>query len=114
MPSFGGYELLVVMLAALIILGPTKLPELARTLGLWFGRIRRTYHNFKLEFEREVGMDEVRQQLHNEKIMAEMKSLENETNSILDETDSAIQAANSAISDETSDVLRPSKSNSVG
>lgn len=102
------------MLAALIILGPTKLPELARTLGLWLGRIRRTYHNFKLEFEREVGMDEVRQQLHNEKIMAEMKSLENEANSILDETDSAIQAASSAVSDETSDVLRPTKSNSAG
>ncbi|MYF03076.1 MAG: twin-arginine translocase subunit TatB [Gammaproteobacteria bacterium] len=114
MPSFGGYEILVVMLAALIILGPTKLPELARTLGLWFGRIRRTFNNFKLEFEREVGMDEIRQQLHNEKIMAEMKALENDANSILNETDSAIQAASSTGSDETDDVLRATKSNSAG
>ena len=102
------------MLAALIILGPTKLPELARTLGLWFGRIRRTFNNFKLEFEREVGMDEIRQQLHNEKIMAEMKSLEHEANSILSETDSAIRAASPSDSDETNDVLRSTKSNTIG
>lgn len=114
MPSFGGWEILVVVLAALIILGPTKLPELARTLGLWFGRIRRTYNNFKLEFEREVGMDEIRQQLHNEQIMAEMKSLESDAHSILNEADSAVQATDSALSDETNETLRPTKSKSVG
>lgn len=114
MPSFGGWEILVVVLAALIILGPTKLPELARTLGLWFGRIRRTYNNFKLEFEREVGMDEIRQQLHNEQIMAEMKSLESEAHTILNEADSAVQATDSTLSDETDETLRHTKSKSVG
>ncbi|MYD44759.1 MAG: twin-arginine translocase subunit TatB [Gammaproteobacteria bacterium] len=114
MPSFGGWEILVVVLAALIILGPTKLPELARTLGLWFGRIRRTFNNFKLEFEREVGMDEIRQQLHNEKIMAEMKSLENEANSILNEADTAVKATTTALADETNEVLQPKKSKTAG
>lgn len=114
MPSFGGWEIIVVALAALIILGPTKLPELARTLALWFGRIRRTYNNFKLEFEREVGMEEIRQQLHNEKIMAEMKSLENEAHSILNEADSAVKATTSTLANETNEVLRPKKSNTTG
>lgn len=114
MPSFGGWEILVVVLAALVVLGPTKLPELARTIGLWLGRIRRMYNNFKLEFEREVGMDEIRQQLHNEQIMAEMKSVEAETRSILNETDSAIRATSSTQSDESENALQPTKSKSIG
>ena len=111
MPSFGGWEILVVVLAALIILGPSKLPEIARTLALWMGRIRRVFNNFKLELEREVGMDEIRQQLHNEQIMAEMKSLETETRSILTEADNAVQATSSKQSDTNNDTLQSTKSN---
>ena len=114
MPSFGGWEILVVVLAALIILGPSKLPEIARTLALWVGRIRRVFNNFKLELEREVGMDEIRQQLHNEQIMAEMKSLETETRSILNEADDAAQAASSKKSDANRDTLQPTRSNPIG
>lgn len=114
MPSFGGWEILVVVLAALVVLGPTKLPELARTLALWLGRIRRMYNNFKLEFEREVGMDDIRQQLHNEQIMAEMKSIETETRTILDETDSAIRSTSSSLADDADAALPSQKSNSIG
>ena len=112
--EFGGLEFLIVGLAVLLILGPTKLPELARTLGLWLGRIRRVYNNFKLEVEREVGMDEVRQQLHNEQIMAEMKSIERETHSILKETDTSIRSTTSDSSAGERDELQPAKSNPVG
>ncbi|MFZ5864161.1 MAG: Sec-independent protein translocase protein TatB [Nitrospirota bacterium] len=34
-------ELLVILLIALIVLGPQRLPELARTAGKWFGAIKR-------------------------------------------------------------------------
>ena len=114
MPSFGGWEILVVVLAALVVLGPTKLPELARTLALWLGRIRRMYNNFKLEFEREVGMDDIRQQLHNEQIMAEMKSIETETRTILDETDSAIRSTSSTHAGDADAPLQSKKSDSIG
>ena len=114
MPSFGGWEILIVVLAALIILGPSKLPEIARTLALWIGRIRRMFNNFKLELEREVGMDEIRQQLHNEQIMAEMKSLETETRSILNEADTAIRAESSAQSNANIDTLKSPSSNPIG
>ncbi len=83
--EFGGIEFLVVLLVGLVILGPTQLPTVARTVGLWGGRLRRAYHNLRQEVEREVGMDEVRRQLHNEQIMAEMKAIEKESNSILEE-----------------------------
>ena len=83
MLDLGGMEITLILMLAIVVLGPTKLPQVARTLGLWMGRLRRMYNNFKLELDREVGMDDVRRQLHNEQIMSEMKDLEKETKSIL-------------------------------
>lgn len=90
MPEFGGLEIFVVVCLTLIFLGPSHLPRVVRTLGLWIGRLRRVFRDFTREVEREVGMDEVRQQLHNEQIMAEMKAIEDTTNSIVSDTQSAL------------------------
>ena len=71
-------EFFLFAIIALIILGPSRLPQAIRTMSLWLGRIRRTYNNIRLEIDQEVGIDEVRRQLHNEQILAEMKDLEQE------------------------------------
>lgn len=71
-------ELLLVAAVALIVIGPDRLPEVLRTFGLWFGRMRRSFLSVKTEIEREIGMDEVRRQLHNEAVMEEMKRIEKE------------------------------------
>jgi len=71
-----------VSVVALLVLGPERLPETLRTLGLWFGRMRRSFSAVKVEIEREIGMDEVRRQLHNEAILEEMRELESNVNSI--------------------------------
>lgn len=91
MLDIGWLELLLVFVLLLVVLGPARLPEVARTMGLWLGRLRRMYNNFKLEMEREVGMDDVRRQLHNEQIMSEMKALEQETKSILSDSQDALE-----------------------
>lgn len=74
--DIGFPELLIVALIALVVLGPKRLPEAMRTLGLIFERMRRTYLSARAEIEREIGMDEVRRELHNESIMKEFKSIE--------------------------------------
>lgn len=90
MLDIGWLELLVIFVLLLVVLGPARLPEVARSMGLWLGRLRRMYNNFKLEMEREIGMDDIRRQLHNEQVMSEMKTLEQETKSILSDTQSAL------------------------
>ncbi|MGV6807241.1 MAG: Sec-independent protein translocase protein TatB [bacterium] len=65
--SFG--ELLLVALIGLIVIGPNRLPETIRTVGLWVGRLKRAFGRIRGEMEREFGMDEVRRQLHNEDVM---------------------------------------------
>ena len=76
--DIGFPELLLVAIVGLLVIGPNRLPEALRTLGLWLGRMRRSFNTVKAEIEKEVGMDEVRRQLHNEAVMDEMKRIERE------------------------------------
>lgn len=65
----GFSELLLVGLVALLVLGPERLPVAARMAGLWIGRLKRSFNSLKTEVERELGADEIRRQLHNERIL---------------------------------------------
>ncbi|MCJ8168295.1 Sec-independent protein translocase protein TatB [Atopomonas sediminilitoris] len=65
----GFSELLLIAVLALIVLGPERLPVAARMLGLWVGRLKRSFNSVKAEVEREIGADEIRRQLHNERIL---------------------------------------------
>ena len=69
-------ELVVIGVIALLVLGPDRLPGALRTLGLWVGRISRTFSAMKAEIKREVGLDDIRQQLHDEAVTDELKGLE--------------------------------------
>jgi sec-independent protein translocase protein TatB len=71
--DIGFPELVVVSVVALLVIGPKKLPETIRTISLWTGRIQRSFASIRREIESEVGADEIRQQLHNEGIMKELK-----------------------------------------
>lgn len=74
--DIGLLELLLLSIVVLLVVGPKRLPETLRTLGLWIGRLRRSFTRVKAEVEREIGMDDVRRQLHNEAIMEQMKEIE--------------------------------------
>jgi len=76
--DIGFTELLLVGLVALVVLGPERLPGAVRTASLWIGRIKRSFNSIKAEVEREIGADEIRRQLHNERILElerEMKAM---------------------------------------
>ncbi len=76
--DIGFPELMLVAVVGLLVIGPDRLPAALRTLGLWLGRARRSFATVKAEVEKEIGMDEVRRQLHNEAVMDEMKRIERE------------------------------------
>ncbi len=108
--DIGFPELMIVSVVALLVLGPERLPVALRTLGLWFGRMRRSFSAVKVEIEREIGMDEVRRQLHNEAILDQMRSLETEVNSIGKEvTEHATEAIDATANDITAS--KPTASN---
>ena len=60
--SIGTTELLVILVVALIIFGPRKLPEMGRMLGKSLGEFKRASDDFKRTWEREVETERVEQQ----------------------------------------------------
>ena len=99
--DLGFPEFFIAALVALVVLGPQRLPGALRTLGLWLGRFRRAYYNVKTEVEREIGMDEVRRQLHNEQVMADVKRVEREVRAMGQELEGDANAALDAPVGET-------------
>lgn len=67
--DIGFSELLVCLVVALVVIGPERLPETVRTVGLWIGRLKRSLRETRSEIERQIGADDIRRQLHNEEIM---------------------------------------------
>ena len=88
--DIGFPELVLIAIVGLLVIGPERLPEVLRTLGLWLGRMRRSFVTVKAEIEKEIGMDEVRRQLHNEAIMEEMKRIESEVKKTADMAQSSL------------------------
>ncbi|NOX51769.1 MAG: twin-arginine translocase subunit TatB [Gammaproteobacteria bacterium] len=82
--DIGGFELMLIAIVGLLVIGPKRLPETLRTMGLWMGRIRRSFSTVKSEIEKEIGMDEIRRQLHNEAVMEEMKHIERQVKGSVD------------------------------
>ena len=80
--DIGFSEILIVATLTLIIMGPKRLPETVKTVTLWLGRIRNFINSAKVDIENEVGIDEIKKQLHNEKIMNEIEKSKRELNSI--------------------------------
>ena len=77
----GFTEMLVVAIIALLVLGPERLPGAVRTAGLTIGRIKRGFADVRNQVERELGTDELRQQLHNERNMADLAKKDKEVDS---------------------------------
>lgn len=56
--NIGFPELLLILVVALLVIGPSKLPELARTMGKAFGQFRRMADDVRDTFERETSLEE--------------------------------------------------------
>lgn len=82
--DIGFLELLVIALITLIVMGPERLPEAIRTISLWFGRLKQLLAKTRQEIENEVGMDDIRHQLHNEQVLKELGEQKDQLKQSLD------------------------------
>jgi sec-independent protein translocase protein TatB len=81
--DIGFWELLVIGVVALLVIGPERLPKVARTAGLWLGRARRFVSSVKADIDREIAAEELKKVLAKQ---AESSGL----HEILDETRKSI------------------------
>ena len=58
--DFGFSELLVIAIVALVVIGPERLPKVARTAGHLLGRLQRYVSDVKSDINREMQLDELK------------------------------------------------------
>ena len=56
--SIGGPELIVILVVALLIFGPRKLPQIGRTLGKGLAELRRASTDLKSTLDREIRLED--------------------------------------------------------
>ncbi len=70
--DIGFSELLLCFLVALVVLGPERLPKLARTVGRWSGQAKVYMRNLTTELDRESRLMELKKQVEEaQKLLSE-------------------------------------------
>ena len=110
--DIGFSELMVIAVVALIVIGPERLPKVARTVGLLFGRMQRYVNDVKADISREMALDDLRKLQANiqdtansleQSMKQEVGAVESDLNKIAGDTQAAV--APSASPAETAEAL---------
>jgi sec-independent protein translocase protein TatB len=103
--DIGASEILVIGVVALIVIGPERLPRVAKTLGLLFGRMQRYVGEVKADINREIELDELR------KLKATMqdaaRTIEQTVSTQVNYIDSEVKQAGSEIKKEVETAVAP-------
>ena len=85
----GFWEILLILILALVVIGPERLPGAARTAGLWVGKARRYIEGVKSDVEQEFDVSEFKRIVHNQEIqLNELQAQLNEKAELGDEQSS--------------------------
>lgn len=82
--DFGFSEMLIIGVVALVVLGPERLPTVARTAGEWVGKAQRFVAQVKSDIDREASL-------------SELKKIQDEAKAIANDMKSSVEAAASDI-----------------
>jgi sec-independent protein translocase protein TatB len=83
--DIGFWELMIIGLVALVVVGPERLPKLAYTAGKWLGKGRSMLNAVKSEIDKEIKAEELKQIL--EKQRQQLNPLED----VIEETSSTVR-----------------------
>ncbi|MDX1697248.1 MAG: Sec-independent protein translocase protein TatB [Thiohalobacterales bacterium] len=71
----GFSEIIFIMVIALLVVGPERLPRIARTAGLWIGKMRGFVTSVKADIDRELATEELRKALEKQAAVPEVEEL---------------------------------------
>lgn len=98
--DIGFSELLLIAVVALIVIGPERLPKVARTVGHLFGRLQRYVNDVKADIHREMELDELKKLQSS--VQEAARGLENTLHSEVRQTENQVREAVEAGTAETS------------
>ncbi len=91
----GFSEMMVIAVVALIVIGPERLPKVARTLGHLWGRAQRYVNGVKADIARDMAVEEFRQL--QQQVQQEANSVEQSVTQLAQTAEQQMQKFNSAV-----------------
>ena len=88
--DIGFTEIILIAVVLLLVVGPERLPRIARTAGLWVGKMRGFMSSVKADIDRELATEELKKALAKQAAVPELEELVDEVSG------KPIQAAESA------------------
>ncbi len=85
----GFWEILLILVMALVIIGPERLPGAARKAGLFVGKARRYIEGVRTEVEQELDVNEFKRLLHNQEV--QINELQQKIKSSVDDVGAEIK-----------------------
>jgi sec-independent protein translocase protein TatB len=84
MLDIGSTEFLFIVIIAIIILGPDKLPEALKTTGKFIGKLKRMWRDATADIRREIELEEMREEMkkYKEELTKLQQKIENDTKEI--------------------------------
>jgi sec-independent protein translocase protein TatB len=116
--DIGFSELMVIAVIALVVIGPERLPRVARTLGHLAGRLQRYVADVKADINREIELDELRKMRDSmqqaassfeSSVKSGLASAESEVNKLTSDAEQALQEEPKALQEETKAALEEPK-----
>ena len=107
----GFQEITLIGVIALIVVGPERLPKMARTLGLWMGKIRFYVNQVKSDIDREVRAQELKEMLDKpSRELQDVYKVAEETKDALGEAKGALGDAKASLDSAAFDASKPDAS----
>jgi sec-independent protein translocase protein TatB len=73
--DIGFSEVILIFVIALLVVGPERLPRIARTTGLWIGKMRGFVSSVKADIDRELATEELKKALAKQASLPELEEL---------------------------------------
>lgn len=111
--DIGFWELSVIGVIALLVVGPERLPAMARTLGLWVGRVRRYVSHVRDDIEREIQAEELRELMKDSGELNSIGESLKEARDTLEDVKRGIDSDDRALTEEEDKQTRPESPSAI-
>ena len=104
----GFFELMLIGVVALLVVGPERLPKLARTAGKWLGKGKQMINSVKADIAQEMKAEELKKILEEQQQLNPVHEIMDDTRKTLNEIEQEAKSSLDSAADGLSDTKNKS------